>query len=140
MNNLTIEFARLQDLEKCLDFDFFYMKEILKENIEKERVIVAKIEDNIIGYLRIEYLWHHIPYIALITVEEEFQKKGIGKGLLIFLIQYLQKKQAKFLLSSSTANELEPQNWHLKMGFTEIGTLAGINGSGIGEIFFRKDI
>ena len=42
------------------------------------------------------------------------------------------------LLSSTMTDAVNPQKWHLKMGFIECGMLCGINEDGVGEIFFKK--
>lgn len=44
------------------------------------------------------------------------------------------------LLSSSQADEFEPQTWHRHMGFVECGRLEGINEGGVDEVFFRKQL
>ena len=53
---------------------------------------------------------------------------------------YLRRKGHKLLLSSSTVTEPASQAWHRAVGFQECGILAGINGDGIGEIFFSKSL
>ena len=43
-------------------------------------------------------------------------------------------------MSSSQADEPEPQTWHRAIGFEECGIISGLNEGGIGEIFFRKKL
>ena len=85
-----------------------------------------------------EYLWSTIPYIGLIFVIDEYRKEGVGRKMHDFLENHLRAHGHEFLLSSSTANEPEPQAWHRALGFEECGMISGLNEGGIGEIFFRK--
>jgi GNAT superfamily N-acetyltransferase len=101
-------------------------------------VIVAEYDTEIIGYLKIEYIWSILPYISLIYINKEFRGNGIGTKMLKFLESFLLSKGYKLLLSSSQVNEIEPQSWHRSKGFEECGVLLGINEGGIGEIFFKK--
>ena len=55
--------------------------------------------------LRIEYLWLNIPYLSVIGVNEEYQRKGIGTAVIEFLGRHLLKQGHKVLYSSSQANE-----------------------------------
>lgn len=91
-----------------------------------------------LGYLRLEYLWGRIPYIALIRILPAYRGRGAGRALLAAVEQQLAPGGHPWLYSSSQADEPEPQAWHRHMGFTECGFLAGVNAGGIGEVFFRK--
>lgn len=78
------------------------------------------------------------PYIALIRVEPPWQRQGVGRALLGFIESALRGAGHDELLSSSHANEPEPQAWHRHMGFCDCGVLHGMNDDEIDEIFFRK--
>lgn len=135
-----IRFANADDLEWCTQIDGHIDKEIIRRKIGWNEIIVAEVEGKRIGYLRFEYLWSKIPYIALILVEKTYRRQGVGRVTLEFLEAFLGKSGHKVLLSSSQANEPEPQAWHRAMGFKDCGFIVGINDGGIREIFFRKYI
>jgi hypothetical protein len=67
-------------------------------------------------------------------------KQSVGRAMLRYLENVLCEQGHTALYSSSQANEPEPQAWHRYVGFKECGFIAGINGAGIGEIFFLKDL
>jgi len=139
--SINIRFAERKDLKFCGKTDFKHVsEEILERNIEERAIILAEVDRKPVGYLRVEYLWLKIPYVSLITVEKEYQRKGIGTAMIKFLEDYLIKNGHKVLYSSSQANEPEPQAWHRRVGFLECGYIAGINAGGIGEIFFKKSL
>lgn len=137
---VTVRFAEAKDLSICLRFDHCKQAEIIANKISMKEIIVAEIAGQIIGYLKIEYIWSHLPYINLIIIRAELRTQGIGRKMLGFLESYLSDRGHKTLLSSSQVNEPEPQSWHRAMGFQECGILAGINEGGIGEVFFKKDL
>jgi len=112
--------------------------EIVLRKIEAHEVLVAEVRGQPAGYLRLEYLWSSVPYIALIFVSPEQRRQGVGRALLAHQEAHLRAQGHATLYSSSQADEPEPQAWHRHMGFEECGFIAGINGNGVGEVFFRK--
>ena len=137
----AVRFADRMDLDGCITLDHPDMSaEIIQRKVEQREIIVAEKAGQLVGYLRLEYLWSLVPYIALIWVVEDQRRQGIGKALLHHLENVLREQGHTALYSSSQANEPEPQAWHRHAGFEECGFIAGISGGGIGEIFFRKDL
>jgi ribosomal protein S18 acetylase RimI-like enzyme len=135
-----IRFATTDDLTWCVQTDVHATKEIIQRKIGEQEIIIVETNGQRIGYLRLEYLWSKIPSIALIFILEKYRRQGIGRATLEFLETFLLKNRHRVLLSSSQANEPEPQAWHRAMGFVECGIIAGIYEGGIGEIFFRKQL
>lgn len=111
---------------------------VVERKLAAQEILLAEVENAPVGFLRLEFLWSHIPYIALIRVVPEYQRQGVGKALLAFLEHHLQQHGHTLLYSSSQANEAEPQAWHRHLGFEECGFIAGMNEGGVGEVFFRK--
>ena len=136
-DQVKVRFAEDDDL-KFVQQDSYISEDIVLRKIRDKEVIVAEKGEKSVGYLRVEYLWSKLPYIALIHVNEPFRNQGIGKSMLTFLTDRLNEQGHNVLYSSSQANEPSAQNWHRHMGFKESGTLEGMNEDGSGEIFFRK--
>lgn len=134
---ITVRFAVAEDLDFA-SRDSHVPPETLRGKIERREVIVAERDGNRSGYLRLEYLWSAVPYVALIRVSPEFRRGGVGKAMLRFVEDYLRERGHAVLYSSSQADEPEPQAWHRHVGFEECGYIAGINRGGVGEVFFRK--
>lgn len=153
--SINVRFAEKGDLNFCVRHDYKHLNEaIIKKKIEEEAVIIAEVNKQPVGYLRISYMWLIIPYLDIICVDEKFRKKAIGIKMIEFLQKYLRREGHRVLYSSSQANEPDPQAWHRRIGFEECGYIVGINHpdgnfsanseteytgkAGIGEIFFRK--
>jgi GNAT superfamily N-acetyltransferase len=141
---LVVEMIRVRYAERAdIEFagqDGYIPAETLARKIDASEVIIAESEHVCVGYARLEYLWSRIPYIALIRVSGEHQRRGVGRALLGFLEEALREAGHGVLLSSSQADEPEPQRWHRHMGFRECGRLRGINDGAVDEIFFRKEL
>ncbi len=136
-NNISVRAASADDLD-LVGRDGYLPKGVLQKKIEAGEVFLVNLDDIPCGYLRLEFLWSVIPYIALIWVREDQRKKGAGRALLEFVEGHLQDQGHTCLYSSSQVNEPPPQAWHRHMGFEECGLISGINEGGLGEVFFRK--
>jgi GNAT superfamily N-acetyltransferase len=130
----------MEDFEWCASLDDHINNEMLRRKIEASEILLAETSGHLMGYLRLDYFWSSIPYIALIRVREDRRKQGIGRAMLAFLENHAIERGVDIILSSSQANEAEPQAWHRHVGFEECGILNGINEDGVGEIFFRKKL
>lgn len=112
--------------------------EIIRQKIEQREVLIAEVDGEPAGYLRIELLWSIQPYLSLIRVLERYRGKGVSRVLLEHLENGLRGEGHAVLFSSSQVDEAEPQAWHRHMGFQECGVITGLNEGGVGELFFRK--
>ncbi|HVO72183.1 MAG TPA: GNAT family N-acetyltransferase [Aggregatilineaceae bacterium] len=137
---ITVRFAVPEDLAWCVTRDHHVPPAIIARKIGLDEILVAELVAKRAGYLRLEYLWSSVPYIALIGVVEQHRREGIGRAMLDFLEAHLRGAGHHVLMSSSQVNEAEPQAWHRHMGFEECGILTGINAGGVGEVFFRKGL
>jgi len=136
---IRIRLANPTDLDDCIALDHPTMPaEVIKRKIAQREIIVAEKSGRLVGYLRFEYLWSVVPYIAFIWVVEDQRRQGIGKAMLRYLEDVLRQQGHAALYSSSQANEPEAQAWHRRVGFEECGFIAGVNEGGVGEVFFRK--
>ena len=127
------------------DLDFIKQKsglprERLLQKIQRDEILILSVNDEPVGHLWFAFLWSEIPFIDLIYIKEDYQKRGLSRVLLGFLEAYLQESGFDVLYSSSQMDEPEPQAWHRHVGFEECGVISGMNDGGIGEAFFRKVI
>lgn len=138
-DKMIIRYACIEELNKCLEFDHCKDIEDLKYRINTNNIIVAENNGKLVGYYRLEFIWGLMPYLALILVNEEFRKLGIGTSMQKFVEDKLVLDGCNCMLTSSVEDELEPQKWHKRNGFKYSGTLKGINGKNESdEVFFIK--
>ncbi|MHA2026608.1 MAG: GNAT family N-acetyltransferase [Candidatus Thorarchaeota archaeon] len=137
---VLVRFAGPDDLEWSVVEDNYVTEQVIRHKIVQNEIVIAELDGQPIGYLRLEYLWSNIPYIGVIFVIELYRHEGVGRKILAFLEDYLRSMGHDQLISSSQVNEPEPQAWHRAVGFSECGMISCINEGGIGEVFFRKPL
>ncbi|HJK96009.1 MAG TPA: GNAT family N-acetyltransferase [Polyangiaceae bacterium LLY-WYZ-14_1] len=134
--SVYVRFARPDDVG-LVSQDGSIPREVVLRKINLEEVIVAEVDGKTVGYIRLEYLWSHVPYMALIYVLGTHRRRGVGRALLKFTTDYLRALGHEHFFSSSQDNEPEPQAWHRQVGFVDAGRIEGINPDGSTELFFR---
>ena len=142
---ITIDFATVSDFRNYRLFDphsKYINPKLSKSKIQNSEIILAKEENEIVGILRLNYIWSTRPYIEFIFVKQEKRNLGIGKQLLQFLEDYLVKSEYAYLFSSSEEQDPKAIEWHKKNGFKEMGKLTDLNlpHDKTAEIFFSKKI
>lgn len=118
---LHIRFGTPDDASKVQSLDHHVKREYIDFKLHRDEIILAEYDGNVVGYLRLDYIWTRIPYIGLL--EEYLRQQGCMK-----------------LYSSSQVNKEEPQQGHRTKGFVETGIINGINEGEIGEVFFVKGL
>lgn len=139
-DTVTIRLAAPADVAGCMRLEHTLTPDEVLHKMSHDEIFVALCGDQVIGYLRVGYLWGRVPCIDLIRLLPDHQGQGIGRQMLGVLEDELRQRGCRMLLSSSTANEARPQAWRHPTGFVECGILAGVNEGGVGEIFFRKTL
>lgn len=137
---VAIRPATRDDLDWLASHDREIGREEQARKVGLDEILIAEIAGERVGLLRLEFIWSKCAHIALVRVVEEHRRRGVGRAFLRFLDGHLVRLGCTILLSSSQADEPEPQAWHRRMGFEECGFLAGINPGGVGEVFFRREL
>lgn len=140
INEVHVRWAQPEDFLWCIQVDDLIPQSVLERKIEQGEILLAEIGNERVGILRLEFLWSLVPYLGFIWVLFEHRGKGVSRALLNYLEDHLRREGHQQLLSSSQADEPEPQAWHSHMGFEECGYIAGVNRGGVGEVFFRKSL
>jgi GNAT superfamily N-acetyltransferase len=138
-NLVSVRIAESADLD-FVSKDGYIPKDEVSWKIQRKECFVLSVDDQPVGYLRIEYLWSMLPFISLVIIQAAYRKRGYSRDLLGFVEEFLKEKGHKVLFSSSQADEPLPQAWHRHMGFEECGVINGVNAGGVGELFFKKEL
>ena len=134
---VSIRTASLDDYEHCRQFDYPDVPdEWIKQSIQNGWVYIVEDRGAVVGYARLEYIWLSIPYIGLITLDEEYQGKRIGTSLIDRMARDL-SKQGHRAMFTSTEDEGTPE-FYQKCGFSQCGTISEINETGNDEIYFIR--
>ena len=122
-NDCTL--AKSEDAQKLAEMEKKYFSDawsekIIADEVAKERVIVIKDKENIVGYC-IFMIAADEGEILRIAVDNKQRKKGYGKKLLSFAIDEMKKHNAiSVFLEVRAANRAARALYH-SIGFEEIG-------------------
>jgi ribosomal protein S18 acetylase RimI-like enzyme len=112
---------------------------VLQHAIEGGRVAVAFAGNEVVGYLRWEWLWDHIPLCVFVRVRPPHQRTGLGRALYAHVEADLAARGCDFWLSSTEETNDRSLRFHRALGFRLIGALSDL-GQDSREIFMRKDL
>jgi ribosomal protein S18 acetylase RimI-like enzyme len=136
----NVGYASLQDLPWLMENDGYVSADWVERCINHQEYITVSEGNHNLGFLRFSLFWGEIPYMSLIMVKPDHQKRGIGTAMFNFWEQAMREKGAKVLLTSSDYDELDPQAWHKRNGFEACGQLTFGTFQPTPEIFFVKNL
>ena len=103
---------------------------------EKE-IYVAKIEDDIAGFVVLQIGGTFKGYIQTVCVGEDYRGKGIGRKLLQFCEERILKISPNIFICVSSFNT-GAIHLYEEFGFKRVGELENFVKQGFTEILFRK--
>ncbi len=136
--------ANADDIAQCALIDrnmgFYTNSSIWQKATNDGRLLIAKINSQVVGYLRYGYLWdEELPCIQMLRVDQISRKKGVGKKLIQALEDILKQQGIKYLLSSTDVSNTNSLLFYKALSFQECGNL-DINQDGILEVFLKKKL
>jgi GNAT superfamily N-acetyltransferase len=142
-DGLVVSFATAADEEWLIrsDSNRYTSQHLVGKKIARKEYIVARSRGDIVGYIRFSHFWSFIPMIDIIAVDESLRRKGIGRALLGFLEEHARDIGCAIILSSSQADEPEPQACHRAVGFKDAGAIVDLAPlQDVPEIMFVKRV
>ncbi len=135
---VRIERAHAGDFAWLLSVDRHVSRDWVKHCVESNAYLVARRGDKAVGLLRHSMFWGSIPFMDLILVDARLRGQGVGSRLFSAWEDAARDAGAAMLMTSSMADEAEPQAWHRRNGFQPAGTLDLSPHQATPEIFFVK--
>lgn len=149
--DITIRRAQKEDLKGCVSAlenstlsDAYFQTEesrvnAVKEAIDSGNTYAAFYGDECVGFIYFieQGAFHAFHYIHLITVREDYRRKGIGKKLLEFAQTILFETRDKIFLVVGDYNP-EGRSFYEKSGYICIGTVPNLYRDGINEDIMMK--
>ena len=146
-NNIIIDKMSIDDLDSIKsvlqdEFDDFWNYNVFKEELKNENsyYIIAKLEDNIVGFGGI---WKAVDdvHITNIVVKKNFRKLGIGNVILEHLIKIGRNiKNMKSITLEVNDKNLPAINLYLKSGFKKVGLRKNYYGLDENAIIMTLDL
>ena len=146
-NNIIIDKMSIDELDSIKsvlqdEFDDFWNYNVFKEELKNENsyYIIAKLEDNIVGFGGI---WKAVDdvHITNIVVKKNFRKLGIGNVILEHLIKIGRNiKNMKSITLEVNDKNLPAINLYLKSGFKKVGLRKNYYGLDENAIIMTLDL
>jgi ribosomal protein S18 acetylase RimI-like enzyme len=130
-------YAKQENLQWLKERDCHVSEEVLRKKISDKEILIAESGNEIVGWLRFGFFWDIYPFMNLIIIDEEYQRKGIGKQLVLFWEEEMKKRKHKYVLTSTQSDE-EAQHFYRKLGYKDAGSL--ILPGEVLEIIFIKTL
>ena len=128
----------IQDIDRSLEWPVGE-NAVLQHAIEGGRLAVALEGEEVVGYLRWEWLWDHIPLCVFVRVRPPHQRTGVGRALYAHVEADLAARGCEFWLSSTEETNDLSLRFHRALGFRLIGALSDL-GQDSRDIFMRKNL
>ena len=140
MAGLVVERAGPADAERLTVLDAHIASAWVRRCLASGEYFVAREAGDIVGFLRFTWFWRTMPYMELIMVRADRRRGGIGSRMLAAWETAMRAEGAELVITSSMADEPEPQAWHRRNGFSESGELTFGHVQPTPEVFFFKPL
>ena len=124
--NVQIQRADLSEIKQIEDIEFSLKHRLLTYPTLQTTLInknyyyfIAKLKDNIIGYIAAEFLVDHFDILA-IAVLEEYRRQNIASQLINMIFEISKKLNIQDIFLEVRCNNLSAINFYEKMGFKKI--------------------
>lgn len=136
---MNLFYATPSEAEWLAQCDSHVSPQWIERCINQHEIVIAQTENKPVGFLRFSYFWGKIPYMDMVWIETESRNKGIGTTLYRFWESEMRQQGHALLMTSAVQDELDPQAWHLRNGFTPSGHLTFGHLQATPEVFFIKE-
>lgn len=119
MKDINIRIANIYDFEIFKLYDMHIEPSILLNQLKDNKIFIIEQNKNFVGWLRYNLFWDSIPFLNMLFIIEQYQKKGYGT-LLLTTWENSIKDKYNIVMTSTQANECS-QHFYRKLGYFDIG-------------------
>ncbi|MGP3712837.1 GNAT family N-acetyltransferase [Brucella sp. RRSP16] len=138
--NTNVIVADIRYTDWLISHDLHVSAHWVKRCLSAGEYIIALADAEPAGFLRYSWFWGVIPYMDMIWVIPQYRRRGIGGSLFQHWESAMREQQATQLMTSSVADEKEPQQFHRSNGFREAGAISFGKFQPQSEVFLIKDL
>lgn len=136
----TIIKANVEDLDKLVDIDVEVIgntsrRNYIKNSIEYERCLIAKDQDNIVGFLIYDINFFDCAFISLIIVLPSNRRKGYASLLMNYMVS---TSPTNKVFSSTNCSNMSMQRVFETNGFVKSGIVENLDEGDPEIIYFKK--
>ena len=117
-----IRYATYNDIDFWLSLDKHISIENLKKKFKDKECLVILDNNELVGILRFNYFWDNTPFVNMLYIKNEYQRKGFGRELMLFFEKEMKNNGYNEVMTSTQIDE-EGKNFYLKLGYKHTGSL-----------------
>ncbi len=114
--------ACAEESELWYSFDRHLPLHEFERKVQREECFFIEHEGNALGILRYNLFWDNTPFLNLIYIESDYQKKGFGRQAIEEWESRMCALGYEFVMTSTQVDE-NAQHFYRKLGYTDCGCL-----------------
>lgn len=119
---MNIHAASPDDFDRLLPLDHHISAAMLAQKNDRQEVLVAKNDAELVGWLRFGYFWDNLPFMNLLFALEPHRGNHIGTKLVLHSENAMQAQGLDQVFTSTLADETA-QYFYRKLGYIDCGAL-----------------
>ena len=116
----VVEFATHDDVAFLCQADARNSKITIAEQVARQEIIVARLDGEVVGWLRLAYFWDSLPFMKDLHVVESHRGQGIGTAIVTFWEDQMRQRGHNRVMTSTMSSETA-QHFYRKLGYTDVG-------------------
>lgn len=117
---LVIDYANTGDVPFLAGNDRHVSQDLMDQKVGRREVLIARLDEAAVGFLRFNYFWDIIPIMNLLFVLAPYRRRGIGRNMVTFWEGQMNRCGHRRVLTSTQSNE-QAQHFYRKLGYADIG-------------------
>lgn len=113
--------ANDNDLKIISQYDKWIHADELKRKIDAKQVYVLREGQEFIGWMRWGLFWDNTPFMNILHILKDYQKKGYGKQTVELWESEMKRQGYKFVMTSTSSSETA-QHFYKKLGYKATGS------------------
>ena len=114
--------ALAEDLDYWFSLDKHLKRQMILNKLNLNECYIIENLNKKVGIMRYNFFWDETPFLNLIFISQENQRKGIGTQALSLWEQNMKESGYDFVMTSTMSNE-NAQHFYRKLGYKDCGCL-----------------
>ena len=119
---MKVRYANITDLDFWLSLDKHISNDELIKKINNNECLVILNNNEQVGILRYNLFWDNIPFVNMLYIKEEYQRKGFGKTLMLYFEELMKSMRYTEVMTSTLENE-NGKYLYYSLGYKKTGSL-----------------
>jgi ribosomal protein S18 acetylase RimI-like enzyme len=119
---ISIRYVQEEDKDFWLDLDKHLPEDEFAKKI-RDKMGYVLLENNVpVALLRYNLFWDNTPFMNMLYVQQEYQRKGYGRKLVEYWEESMKSDGYGMVMTSTQVDE-DAQHFYRKLGYQDAGGL-----------------